>query len=108
MITQNRNAGDIKWALKTADEYGMKDFDVANDVSWPLLLNRVDVIPPSLALAQGANESAWGTSRFSKEGNNYFGQWCFKLGCGLVPRQRDSGAQHEVAKFDSPRQSDTD
>ncbi|WP_221796912.1 glucosaminidase domain-containing protein [Oceanobacter mangrovi] len=69
------------------------------------LLKRVQVIPPSLVLAQGANESAWGTSRFARTGNNYFGQWCFVKGCGLVPQQRNDGAIHEVAKFDHPLES---
>ncbi len=65
------------------------------------LMRRVDVIPPSLVLAQAANESAWGTSRFTLEGNNVFGQWCFIEGCGIVPRRRNSGAIHEVKSFDS-------
>jgi len=69
------------------------------------LLKRVQVIPASLVLAQGANESAWGTSRFAKQGNNYFGQWCFVKGCGLVPKQRNDGAVHEVADFDHPMDS---
>ncbi|MDG1819101.1 MAG: glucosaminidase domain-containing protein [Porticoccaceae bacterium] len=60
---------------------------------------RVDPVPPSLALAQAAIESAWGTSRFAVQGNNLFGQWCYKKGCGLVPLRRNSGTQHEVAKF---------
>lgn len=70
-----------------------------------LLLKRVQVIPPSLVLAQGANESAWGTSRFARQGNNFFGQWCFSKGCGIVPSQRNDGAAHEVAKFDDPLES---
>ncbi len=65
------------------------------------LLKKVDVIPPSLALAQAANESAWGTSRFARNASNFYGQWCFTKGCGLVPRQRTSGKGHEVRKFDS-------
>jgi Bax protein len=65
------------------------------------LMRRVDVIPPSLVLAQAANESAWGTSRFTLEGNNVFGQWCFIEGCGIVPKRRNSGAIHEVKSFDS-------
>lgn len=65
------------------------------------LLVKVDLIPPSLVLAQAANESAWGTSRFAVEGNNLFGQWCFSKGCGLVPVRRDGDASHEVAKFSS-------
>lgn len=65
------------------------------------LLKKVDVIPPSLALAQAANESAWGTSRFARKASNFYGQWCFTKGCGLVPSQRSSGKGHEVRKFDS-------
>jgi len=70
-----------------------------------LLKKRLDVIPPSLILAQAANESAWGTSRFARQGNNLFGQWCFSRGCGLVPKNRVQGASHEVAKFASPYRS---
>ncbi|MCK0164314.1 glucosaminidase domain-containing protein [Marinobacter sp. S6332] len=70
-----------------------------------LLRKRLDVIPPSLILAQAANESAWGTSRFALRGNNLFGQWCFSKGCGLVPRNRVEGASHEVAAFPSPYHS---
>jgi len=66
------------------------------------LLEQVNVIPPSLVLAQAANESAWGTSRFAREGNNLFGEWCFSKGCGLVPKRRPSGAYHEVASFKKP------
>tara|TARA_B110000967_G_scaffold108795_1_gene111490 strand:- start:637 stop:1371 length:735 start_codon:yes stop_codon:yes gene_type:complete len=66
---------------------------------------RVDPVPPSLALAQAAIESAWGTSRFAVQGNNLFGQWCYKKGCGLVPLRRNSGTQHEVAKFDTVSES---
>ena len=44
------------------------------------LMLRVDVLPVSLALAQAANESAWGTSRFALQGNNIFGQWCYEPG----------------------------
>jgi len=65
------------------------------------LLHRVDVIPPSLALAQAANESAWGTSRFALEGYNFFGQWCYREGCGLVPEKRRPSAYHEVRSFNS-------
>ncbi len=66
------------------------------------LMIKVNTIPAALVLAQAANESAWGTSRFAKEGNNFFGQWCFSKGCGIVPNSRNSGANHEVASFDKP------
>lgn len=66
---------------------------------------KIQTIPASLVLAQAANESAWGTSRFATDGNNYFGQWCFRKGCGLVPANRSAGANHEVAKFKTPLDS---
>lgn len=65
------------------------------------LLVRVDVVPMPLVLVQAANESAWGTSRFSRIGLNFFGIWCFQEGCGMVPSGRNTGAQHEVAAFKS-------
>ncbi|WNO09435.1 glucosaminidase domain-containing protein [Teredinibacter sp. KSP-S5-2] len=69
------------------------------------LMLKVNIIPPSLVLAQAANESAWGTSRFAREGNNLFGQWCFTKGCGIVPKLRDEEAFHEVRRFNSPAES---
>ncbi|TQV71668.1 hypothetical protein FLL45_21280 [Aliikangiella marina] len=66
---------------------------------------RIDVIPESLVLVQAANESAWGTSRFAKQANNLFGQWCYTKGCGLVPKSRAANAKHEVRRFDSPQAS---
>ena len=69
------------------------------------LVRRVDVLPKSLVLAQAANESGWGTSRFAREGNNIFGQWCFDEGCGLVPRRRGESRSHEVRAFASVQAS---
>jgi Bax protein len=65
------------------------------------LLLRVDAIPMALVLVQAANESAWGTSRFSRIGLNFFGIWCYRQGCGMVPGGRNTGAKHEVAAFQS-------
>ena len=65
------------------------------------LLIRMDVVPESLVLAQAANESGWGTSRFARHGNNLFGVWCFREGCGLTPKNRDEGLNHEVAKYET-------
>ncbi|MFP4572276.1 MAG: glucosaminidase domain-containing protein [Desulfobacterales bacterium] len=65
------------------------------------LLIHIDKVPVDLALIQAAKESAWGTSYFATEGNNLFGQWCFKEGCGLVPRQRPEDATYEVKIFDN-------
>ncbi|WP_394250928.1 glucosaminidase domain-containing protein [Vibrio profundi] len=69
------------------------------------MLSRVNVLPASLVLTQAANESAWGTSRFATQANNYFGHWCYSKGCGLVPLQRNEGSSHEVAKFSSSQES---
>lgn len=82
-----------------------KDYRVTNNDSTlhtlEALLLRVDIIPSELVLVQAANESAWGTSRFARQGLNFFGIWCYKKGCGMVPKSRNLGANHEVAAFKS-------
>lgn len=65
------------------------------------LLRRVDIVPDTLVLIQAANESGWGTSRFAQSARNFFGQWCWTQGCGIVPEQRPVGEQYEVRQFDS-------
>ena len=66
------------------------------------LLQRVDIMPPSLALAQAAEESGWATSRFTEEGNAFFGQWDFS-GKGMAPKQqRKELGNYGLARFDSP------
>ncbi len=84
-----------------AEQYRIKDLSQSTTSLIAELLVRVDVVPASLALAQAANESAWGRSRFAREGNNLFGIWCFTQGCGIVPKNRNKGATHEVAHYDS-------
>jgi Bax protein len=97
---------DEKHQVKSmAAYYRINNFDIENDDDWQELLARVNAIPVSLALAQAANESAWGTSRFAREANNFYGQWCFQKGCGLVPARRDKNKTHEVAAFKSPEES---
>lgn len=75
------------------------EFDVLNQAVFEELIIKVDLVPEALVLVQAAIESGWGTSRFAKKGYNFFGLWCFKEGCGFVPKQRNDGAVHEVAKF---------
>lgn len=66
------------------------------------LLAQVDIMPPSLALAQAAEESGWATSRFTEEGNAFFGQWDFS-GNGMIPKQqRKELGNYGLARFDSP------
>ncbi len=69
------------------------------------LLLHLDEIPASMVLAQAALESAWGTSRFARTGDNFFGQWCFTEGCGMVPGARTEGASHEVKTFSSVKEA---
>ena len=90
---------DKDWLQHIAKTYEISNFKIANQSKWHELLERVDEVPMSMVLAQAANESAWGTSRFAKQANNLFGQWCFKAGCGIVPKQRSKGMHHEVRKF---------
>ena len=89
------------WLVDLAIAYNVDTNTTADRVLVNELLLRVDVIPASIVLAQAANESAWGTSRFALEGNNVFGQWCFVEGCGIVPNRRVEGATHEVKRFDT-------
>jgi len=73
--------------------------------AFPELLLRVDVVPPSLSLAQAASESGWGTSRFAAQGNSLFGQWTW--GKGLKPAQQRSSelGDYRIAAFDSTAQA---
>lgn len=95
---------DIAWLNAQAARLRV-DAPMGSHAMFKLLKRRLDLVPPSLVLAQAAKESAWGTARFAVEGNNLFGQWCFVRGCGLVPNARKEDAVHEVARFPSPYHS---
>ncbi len=88
-------AKDRLWLAVMSDQYRTKRGDIS------MLLDRVDVVPPSMALAQAAEESGWGTSRFLREGNAIFGQWTFSEISDLVPRKRDAGKKHRIRSFRS-------
>ena len=88
-------AVDRLWLIVLAERYKVKRGDMV------ALLARVDVVPPSLALAQAAEESGWGTSRFSRLGNAIFGEWTFAAADGLVPYEREEGKRHRVKTFKS-------
>ena len=92
-------ADERAWLLALGERYGVEGVDFKE------LLRRVDEIPPSLAIAQAAEESGWGTSRFVREGNAVFGQRTFTEGKGLVPLRRDEGKTHEVRAFNKPLDS---
>jgi Bax protein len=88
-------AAETAWLERLATEYKLDADDLG------ALLHRHDVVPVGLALAQGIEESGWGTSRFALQGNAVFGQWTFSKGAGIVPKGRDEGASHEVKAFPS-------
>jgi Bax protein len=81
--------------------YGLRGNPYTDHRTRSRLLRRVDTVPPSLVLAQAANESAWGTSRFAQMGNNLFGEWTFIPGTGIVPEDRPEGEIYELRKFSS-------
>lgn len=81
---------EIKLKYKIENLYSLEEY-----------LKKIDVIPPSLALAQAAVESAWGKSRFIKEANNIFGHWTYEKESGIVPKRRDFGASHFIRVFES-------
>ncbi|MDT8283789.1 MAG: glucosaminidase domain-containing protein [Gammaproteobacteria bacterium] len=92
-----------KFVTKVAKKYKLDRIESEED--WETLFERVDTIALELVLAQSANESAWGQSRFAQEGNNFFGQWCYLEGCGIVPERRKKNMTYEVARFDSINES---
>jgi len=77
-----------------------KKYKVKSILSRDEFLKKIDIVPPSLALAQAAVESGWGKSRFVKEANNIFGHWTYGEK-GLIPQNRDEEAKHKIRIFTS-------
>ena len=93
ILNKNNNSETEKeWLSKKFKQYGVK----SNDFS--TLKIRMDEIPVSLAIAQAAKETGWGTSRFAQEGNALFGQWTWS-GDGIKPAGADVDSKHKVARF---------
>ena len=102
------SAEDVVWLEAIAHDYDVNDFDIAVIPSWDKLLMRVDIIPPSMALAQAITESAWGTSRFAETGNNFYGLHCYAKGCGILPLERSEHSTMEVRRYRSKEASIAD
>ena len=93
ILNKNKNSKDeIKWLNQKFKQYGVVNKDLAT------LKVRMDIIPVSLAIAQAAKETGWGTSRFAIEGNALFGQWTWS-GEGIKPAGADTDATYKVMKF---------
>jgi len=92
---------DLKFLYKISKKYKLKTknkhkYDLVKE-----LLDLVDIIPNSIVLAQAANESGWGTSRFAREFNALFGEYTYDYSNGVVPLLREDGEKHLVKMFDS-------
>ncbi len=93
ILNKNKNSKDeINWLNQKFKQYGVVNKDLAT------LKVRMDIIPVSLAIAQAAKETGWGTSRFAIEGNALFGQWTWS-GEGIKPAGADTNATYKVMKF---------
>ncbi len=88
----NNTKLEKKWLEKKYKQYGVPSKELS------ILKIRMDEIPVSLAIAQAAKETGWGTSRFAQEGNALFGQWTWS-GEGLKPKDADKNKGHKVMKF---------
>ncbi len=95
ILSKNSNTNiEKKWLEKKYRQYGVRKNDLST------LKIRMDEIPISLAIAQAAKETGWGTSRFALKGNALFGQWTWS-GEGLKPKNAQEGEEHKVMKFHS-------
>ena len=93
ILNKNNNSkSDNDWLNKKFKQYGVSKKDI------PTLKRRMDIIPPSMAIAQAAKETGWGTSRFALEGNALFGQWTY-TDKGIKPAAADAGTNHKVMMF---------
>ena len=93
IINKSNNTNlEKKWLEKKYKQYGVASKDLS------VLKIRMDIVPVSLAIAQAAKETGWGTSRFAQEGNALFGQWTWS-GEGLKPKESDETKGHKVMKF---------
>jgi len=95
ILSKNINTDiEKKWLEKKFKQYGVRQNDIST------LKVRMDEVPASLAIAQAAKETGWGTSRFATKGNALFGQWTWS-GEGLKPKKAEEGQTHKVMKFNS-------
>ena len=93
VLNKNKNTNlEKKWLNLKFKQYGVVNKDLST------LKIRMDEIPVSLAIAQAAKETGWGTSRFALEGNALFGQWTWS-GEGIKPAGADNNTSHKVMKF---------
>ena len=92
IIKENESEESRRWLNKKYKAYKVSDKNIQK------LIEKIDIIPTSIALAQAAKESGWGTSRFALEGNAIYGQWTWN-GDGIEPLEKTKDQNHKILKF---------
>ncbi len=92
ILKDNKSEKTNKWINKKYKAYKVTDKNINE------LIEKIDIIPTSIALAQAAKESGWGTSRFALEGNAIYGQWTWN-GDGIEPLEKTKDQNHKILKF---------
>ena len=92
ILKDNESDESKKWLYKKYKKYKVADRNIKD------LIEKIDIIPTSIALAQAAKESGWGTSRFALEGNAIYGQWTWN-GDGIEPLEKTKDQRHKILKF---------
>jgi Bax protein len=100
LSTKYFSSSEVKKLTKLKEKYRIKKlYDLKS------YMKKIDIIPPSMSLAQAAVESAWGRSRFTKKANNIFGHWTYNPKIGMIPKRRTAGSKHFIRIFNSLQDS---
>lgn len=94
-LSGKTSTNDLYWLRRKMIRYRLDDFDIEE------LHQRMNIIPPSLALTQAAIETGWGSSRFAQDANALYGQWTWNDENGIIPLGREENATHSIKKFDN-------
>jgi len=92
---------DRRWLERLAYRLEVDIDELGLEEALAVMERRAGVVPESIVLVQAAIESGWGTSRFAREGNNYFGQRCYRADCGMRARGVTDSARFGLARFAS-------
>lgn len=105
-LNKNKNLDPNSQEYKKLQDLQTK-YKVKGIYNYKRYLERIDIVPPSMALAQAATESGWGKSRFFKKANNIFGHWTYNPAIGMKPLRRPAGQKHFIRIFPTLQSSIT-
>lgn len=100
LLTINFDSPSFKQLLEIKKKYRISNLYSINEY-----MEKIDIVPPAMAIAQAAVESGWGKSRFIKEANNIFGHWTYNPRIGMLPEERAPGATHYIRVFKTMQDS---